>query len=166
MALILRNGGSQSPDRWLREPRNNQYNTLLEQFDGDRDKMMAWAREQADKETKLYKEATGKISVEFSKAACIPMNERRSFNVGYLFLQELCTQLRIDKICRTIKERHKYKYNLQASNLKNHSILLNHNLLHEVFHNEYKQHLSVPVFYDNAKPSFDMSTKTIAQMCK
>ena len=51
---------------------------------------MAWAREQADKETKLYKEATGKISVEFSKAACIPMNERRSFNVGYLFLQELC----------------------------------------------------------------------------
>ena len=90
------------------------YNTLLEQFDGDRDKMMAWAKAQADKETKLYKEATGKISVEFSKAACIPMNERRSFNVGYLFLQELCTQLRIDKICRTIKDRHKYKYNLQA----------------------------------------------------
>ena len=25
MALILRNGGSQSPDRWLREPRNNQF---------------------------------------------------------------------------------------------------------------------------------------------
>ena len=24
MALILRNGGSQSPDRWLRDPRNNQ----------------------------------------------------------------------------------------------------------------------------------------------
>ena len=23
MALILRNGGSQSPDRWLKEPRNN-----------------------------------------------------------------------------------------------------------------------------------------------
>ena len=27
MALILRNGGSQSPDRWLRELRNN-HNTL------------------------------------------------------------------------------------------------------------------------------------------
>ena len=25
MALILRNGGSQNPDRWLKEPRNNQY---------------------------------------------------------------------------------------------------------------------------------------------
>ena len=25
MALILRNGGSQSPDRWLRDPRNNHF---------------------------------------------------------------------------------------------------------------------------------------------
>ncbi len=29
MALILRNGGSQSPDRWLREPRNNQDKSKL-----------------------------------------------------------------------------------------------------------------------------------------
>lgn len=28
MALILRNGGSQSPDRWLKEPRNNQTGAL------------------------------------------------------------------------------------------------------------------------------------------
>lgn len=27
MALILRNGGSQSPDRWLKEPRNNHVST-------------------------------------------------------------------------------------------------------------------------------------------
>ena len=27
MALILRTGGSQSPDRWLREPRNNQFDS-------------------------------------------------------------------------------------------------------------------------------------------
>ena len=34
MALILRNGGSQSPDRWLREPRNNQENDekLFDQY--------------------------------------------------------------------------------------------------------------------------------------
>ena len=29
MALILRNGGSQSPDRWLKEPRNNQKGQLI-----------------------------------------------------------------------------------------------------------------------------------------
>ena len=75
---------------------------------------MAWAKKQAAKETELYKQLTGKISVEFSKAATIPMNERRSFNVGYLFLQKLCTQLRLDKVCRTIKSRHKFKYDLNA----------------------------------------------------
>lgn len=90
------------------------YNALLEQFDGDKDKLMVWAKEQAANETKLYKQHTGKVSVEFSKAATIPMNERRSFNVGYLFLQELCTQLRLDKVCRTIKSRHKFKYDLNA----------------------------------------------------
>ena len=90
------------------------YNALLEQFDGNEYKLMVWAKEQAAKETELYKQHTGKVSVEFSKAATIPMNERRSFNVGYLFLQELCTQLRLDKVCRTIKSRHKFKYNLNA----------------------------------------------------
>ena len=90
------------------------YNNLLEQFNGDVDKLMEWAKEQAAKETELYKQHTGKIAVEFSKAATIPINERRSFNVGYLFLQSLCTQLRLDKICRKIKEHHKFKYDLNA----------------------------------------------------
>ena len=90
------------------------YNALLKQFDGNESKLMTWAKEQAAKETELYKQHTGKVSVEFSKAATIPMNERRSFNVGYLFLQQLCTQLRLDKVCRTIKSRHKFKYDLNA----------------------------------------------------
>lgn len=90
------------------------YNTLLEHFGGDKDKLMAWAKEQAAKETELYKQDTGKVAVEFSKAATIPFNEQRSFNAGYLFLQELCTQLRLDKICRTLKEHHKFRYDLHA----------------------------------------------------
>ncbi len=90
------------------------YNALLEQFAGDEDKLKAWADEQAAIETELYKQNTGKISVEFSKSATIPMNEQRSFNVGYLFLQSLCTQLRIDKICRTVRDRHNFKYDLHA----------------------------------------------------
>lgn len=90
------------------------YNALLKQFDGNESKLMTWAKEQAAKETELYKQHTGKVSVEFSKAATIPMNERRSFNVDYLFLQQLCTQLRLDKVCRTIKSRHKFKYDLNA----------------------------------------------------
>lgn len=89
-------------------------NDLLEQFAGDKEKLMAWAKDQAALETELYKQKNGKVSVEFSQAAAIPLNEQRSFNVGYLFLQDLCTQLRLDKICRTIKDRHKFKYDFHA----------------------------------------------------
>ena len=90
------------------------YNTLLEQFDGDEDRLMAWAKDEAAKETELYNQHTGKVMVEFSQAACIPFNENRSFHAGYLFLQELCTELRLDNICRVIKGRHKFKYDFHA----------------------------------------------------
>lgn len=90
------------------------YNALLERFDGDHDRLMTWAKEQAAIETELYKQTTGTVTVEFSKAATIPLNEQRSFNIGYLFLQELCTQLRFDKICRTIRSRHDFQYDLHA----------------------------------------------------
>lgn len=90
------------------------YNDLLEQFSGNQEKMMAWAKEEARKETELYNQRNGKVTVEFSQAACIPINEKRSFPIGYLFLQSLCTQLRLDKICRTIKGRHKFQYDLNA----------------------------------------------------
>lgn len=90
------------------------YNSLLKQFNGDKDKLIDWAKEQAAMETELYKQKKGKISVEFSQATAIPLNEQRSFNAGYLFLQDLCTQLRLDKICRAIKDRHKFKYDFHA----------------------------------------------------
>lgn len=89
-------------------------NDLLERFAGDKDKLMVWAKDQASMETELYKQKNGKISVEFSQVATIPLNEQRSFNVGYLFFQDLCTQLRLDKICRAIKDRHKFKYDFHA----------------------------------------------------
>lgn len=90
------------------------YNALLERFDGDEDRLMTWAKNEAARETELYNDRTGKVMVEFSQAACIPLNETRSFHVGYLFLQKLCTELRLDNICRVIKGRHKFQYDLHA----------------------------------------------------
>lgn len=60
------------------------YNSLLEQFNGDDEKLMAWAKSEAAKETELYNERTGKVTVEFSQAAYIPMNKARSFHAGYV----------------------------------------------------------------------------------
>lgn len=90
------------------------FNDLLARFDGDKDKLMAWAKEEAAKDTELYNRQKEKISVEFSPAARIPLDEERSFNAGYLFLQKLCSELRIDNICRSIRDRHKFTYDLHA----------------------------------------------------
>ncbi len=89
-------------------------NVLLQQFSGDYDAMMAWARSEAEKDTMEYNAKTGNVSVSLSKSAYIPRNEKRCFPVGYLFLQKLCTELKIDSICRKISKRHKYTYDFSA----------------------------------------------------
>ena len=90
------------------------YNDLLEQFSGDKEKMMAWAKAEAAKETALYNQQREHISVTFSQTARIPLDEERLFNVGYLFLQQLCSELRLDNICRNIRNRHKFTYDFHA----------------------------------------------------
>lgn len=64
--------------------------------------MMDWAQKETEKETLLYNQRKEKVTVSFSPLACIPLDEERLFNVGYLFLQQLCTELRLDNICRNI----------------------------------------------------------------
>lgn len=87
---------------------------LLERFGGDREKMMAWAKEEARKETELFNQQNGTIRLEFSRAARIPKGEERRFHAGYLFLQDICSQLRLDNICRKIKGKHRFSYDLNA----------------------------------------------------
>ena len=90
------------------------YNQLLERFAGDKDALMSWAREQARIETELYHQSNAKITVDFSQVSRIAMHETRVFHTGYLFLQSLCTELRLDQICRSIKNSHQFKYDFGA----------------------------------------------------
>lgn len=87
---------------------------LLEQFSGDYGAMMAWAKSEAEKDTMEYNARTGRVTVSLSKGAYIPQNEGRCFPVGYLFLQKLCTELKIGPICRKISRRHKFAYDFSA----------------------------------------------------
>ncbi len=89
-------------------------NELLRSFDGDFDAMMVWAKSEAEKDTAEYNTQTSDVSVSLSRKAYIPKNEERCFQAGYLFLQKLCAQLKIDSICRKISKRHKYTYDLGA----------------------------------------------------
>jgi transposase len=90
------------------------YNDLLARFDNDNDKLMAWAKEEARKETEAFNNRSVPTPISLSQNVIITKDEERCFNVGYLFLQQLCTDLRFDNICRKIRERHKFKYDFNA----------------------------------------------------
>ena len=90
------------------------YNTLLEQFSGNEKELMNWAKKEAEKETLAYNQQKEKVSLSLSPLARIPFDEERVFNIGYLFLQKICSELRIDNICRNIRNHHKFAYDFQA----------------------------------------------------
>lgn len=90
------------------------YNDLLEQFSGDHDALMAWAKAEAKKDTEEYNDKTCNVTVSLSRMACIPKDQERCFQIGYLFLQKLFAQLQIDSVCRKISKRHNYKYDFNA----------------------------------------------------
>lgn len=90
------------------------YNTLLEQFSGNEKELMDWAKKEAEKETLACNQQKEKVSLSLSPLARIPLDEERVFNIGYLFLQKICSELRMDNICRNIRNHHKFSYDFQA----------------------------------------------------
>lgn len=87
---------------------------LSEKLNTDRDGVMAWAKEQAKIATSEYKKENESISIEFNPNDVIKKDIQRSFNCGYLFLQAICKDLRLDNICRNIKSKYNFKYNIHS----------------------------------------------------
>lgn len=87
---------------------------LLPQFDYDRQKVIDWAKEQARIETEKYNIENESVSIDFHPNQIIKKDLQRSFNCGYLFLQSLYTQLHFDNICRNIRNRHQFDYDINA----------------------------------------------------
>jgi len=87
---------------------------LLPEHDNDRDKVIAWAREQAKMYTELEKKGDLKVPVELSETHQIAMDEQVSFGGGYLFLQQICYRLGLDKICKSISKRYSFDFDLSA----------------------------------------------------
>lgn len=90
------------------------YNTLLEHFSGNEQDLMDWAKKEAEKETLAYNQQKEKVSLSLSPLARIPLDEERVFNIGYLFLQKICSELRMHNICRNIRNHHKFAYDFHA----------------------------------------------------
>lgn len=89
---------------------------LLHEHGPTRDDVMAWAKEQAKIETEKYKkEKENKtVLIPFHADRQMDYHKQNFFEGGYLFLQAVYYELGMNKICRKIREKHNYKYDLNA----------------------------------------------------
>ena len=89
---------------------------LSERLGTNRDGVMAWAKEQARIETEKYKRETedAVVTISFHSNRLMDYNRKKLFSGGYLFLQSFYYGLKMDSICRKIRYRYKFKYDLNA----------------------------------------------------
>ncbi len=89
---------------------------LSEKLGLDRDGVIKWGKEQAEIETRKFKTESEEknVTVSFHANRQMDYEKKKFFMGGYLFLQSICYDLRLDKICRKIKSRHSYEYDLNA----------------------------------------------------
>lgn len=78
------------------------------------DDPLAWAKAHVEELNKKAKQEESTLDISFSPTSSIPVDERRKFNVGYLFLQQIFYDLGIDKICTAIKRKHRFDYDLTS----------------------------------------------------
>lgn len=71
-----------------------------------------WAKEYAKKLTQEEKENSYKIIASYSPTKQIQLNKQTLFNTGYLFLQSIYHELKLDKICQQITQKYEFEYDL------------------------------------------------------
>ena len=71
-----------------------------------------WAKEYAKALTLAEKEEKQNIIVKYSPGISIRPDERRTANIGYLFLQDVFYALGLNKICSTISSKYKFEFDL------------------------------------------------------
>ena len=73
-----------------------------------------WAKKYIENLNSNEKQNKIKIIKEFSNSKQLPLNIKSSFNGGYLFLQKIYRELKLDKICKQISKKYKFEYDLDS----------------------------------------------------
>lgn len=73
---------------------------------------LAWAQEYVRIKTEEEKEDNNQVMVSLSPTHQIKEKEQSTYNVGYLFLEKIFYDLKIDKICESISRKCKFTYDL------------------------------------------------------
>ena len=91
-------------------------NDLLKEHGPTRNDVMAWAREEARIETLKYKkeQECQAVQITFHANRQLDYNKQNFYRGGYLFLQSVYYDLQINKTCRKLKAKYKFKYDINA----------------------------------------------------
>ncbi|NMA83175.1 MAG: IS1634 family transposase [Epulopiscium sp.] len=74
-----------------------------------------WAKEYVAKLNRLEEKGKEPIVIaKYSPSKLVNKDERRSFNGGYLFLQNIYYKLGLDRICNEISKKYKFEYSLDS----------------------------------------------------
>ena len=89
---------------------------LLPEHGPTRDDVMKWAREEARLETLEYKkeQQTKSVQIAFHSDHKLDYDQQVFYRGGYLFPQAFYYQLQLDKTCRKLRDKHKFKYDINA----------------------------------------------------
>ena len=89
---------------------------LIVEHGPTRDDVLAWAKNEVKLETEKYKkEKEAKtVLIPFHADRQLDYEKQIFFRGGYLFLQYIYYQMHMDKICRKLKLKYKFKYDINA----------------------------------------------------
>ncbi len=74
-----------------------------------------WAEEYVRELNRIEKEGREPdVIARYSPNKRIEKNEQRCFNGGYLFLQQIYHELRLDKLCKDISQKYKFEFDLDS----------------------------------------------------
>ena len=89
---------------------------LLVEHGPTRDDVLAWAKNEVKIETEKYKKEkeTKTVLIPFHADRQLDFDKQVFYRGGYLFLQSIYYQMQIHKICRKLKQKYKFQYDINA----------------------------------------------------
>ena len=85
---------------------------LLPLHNNSEDEVIAWAKNVAKEMTEKEKCDTDIVLLSLSQSKLLEMNRQSLYNGGYLFLQDIFHDLKLDKMCEDIKNDFDFQYDL------------------------------------------------------
>lgn len=91
-------------------------NELIKEHGPTRDDVMRWAKEEAKIETEKYKkeQEAKSVQITFHADRQLDYDKQCFYRGGYLFLQSIYYGLQLNKICRKLRDKYKFKYDINA----------------------------------------------------